>query len=527
MSENNEMKFDPVTGQPIPAGQPENQSTAGSQPQENPYVTGQNTAQMPPQENPYVMGQNRQNTVQTPPPQNPYDPLAAPQPSNKKNAKILIGIIIGVVAVIAVALICCAASGVFTSKNKKVLKAAKNTFVPNELMKDLNPGTALIAGGNYTLAVELAGETDGEDIGIKASYQQNAEQKMHSVNGKVEYSGASVDFHEYMDEDGLLISVPKLYPDVFGYYFNEEKDGYAAEILGNDFFDAFDDLCLTSMNDMASSAKMSAAYLKVLEDNYNALEFENVPKATFQVEGKDVTCKGYQTTLTEENLDACLDELSAVYDTYNKNTIRDVKTMCKELGLDDDDIKDLDNNAFDSLKDKIDGMPDLDVTFYIYKNRLAAVVVTGTDETGDMELDVEFRGGTTPTQNTFITYGLNGDSGTVKILGKTEDSVEKTKIVEVYGGEKTTLASINYDYANKELEVETGDSDIMATIDNSDKGLVIDMEDLYSSSTLKLTLKRGSNIKKPEGDVFDIGTASEDDFYDLIYDIQDFTRSLF
>ena len=144
-----------------------------------------------------------------------------------------------------------------------------------------------------------------------------------------------------------------------------------------------------------------------------------------------------------------------------------------------------------------------------------------------MELDVEFRGGTTPTQNTFITYGLNGDSGTLKILGKTEDSVEKTKIVEVYDGEKTTLASINYDYANKELEIETDDGDIMATIDNSDKGLVIDMEDLYSASTLKLTLKRGSNIKKPEGDVFDIGTASEDDFYDLVYDIQDLTRGLF
>lgn len=185
----------------------------------------------------------------------------------------------------------------------------------------------------------------------------------------------------------------------------------------------------------------------------------------------------------------CLDELSEVYDTYNKNTIDDVKTMCKELGLDDEDLKDFDCNAFDSLKDKIDGMPDLDVTFYIYKNRLAAVVVTGTDETGDMELDVEFRGGTTPTQNTFITYGLNGDSGTLKILGKTEDSVEKTKIVEVYDGEKTTLASINYDYANKELEIETDDGDIMATIDNSDKGLVIDMEGSVQCIHVKAYLK--------------------------------------
>ena len=51
--------------------------------------------------------------------------------------------------------------------------------------------------------------------------------------------------------------------------------------------------------------------------------------------------------------------------------------------------------------------------------------------------------------------------------------MEKTKIVEVYDGEKTTLASINYDYANKELEIETDDGDIMATIDNSDKGLVV------------------------------------------------------
>ena len=109
MSENNETKFDPVTGQPVPAGQPE-----------NPYVTGQNVAQAPQPENPYVTGQN---VTQAPPPQNPYDPLAAPQPSNKKNMKILLGVIFGVIAVIVIAIICCEASGVFTSKNKKVLKA--------------------------------------------------------------------------------------------------------------------------------------------------------------------------------------------------------------------------------------------------------------------------------------------------------------------------------------------------------------------------------------------------------------------
>lgn len=111
MSENNETKFDPVTGQPVPAGQ-----------LENPYVTGQNVAQAPQPENPYVAGQN---TTQTPPPQNPYDPLAAPQPSNKKNMKILLGVIFGVIAVIVIAIICCAASGVFTSKNKKILKSSK------------------------------------------------------------------------------------------------------------------------------------------------------------------------------------------------------------------------------------------------------------------------------------------------------------------------------------------------------------------------------------------------------------------
>ena len=51
---------------------------------------------------PYVAGQN---TTQTPPPQNPYDPLAAPQPSNKKNMKILLGVIFGVIAVIVIAII--------------------------------------------------------------------------------------------------------------------------------------------------------------------------------------------------------------------------------------------------------------------------------------------------------------------------------------------------------------------------------------------------------------------------------------
>lgn len=49
---------------------------------------------------------------------------------------------------------------------------------------------------------------------------------------------------------------------------------------------------------------MSADYLQVLKENYDALEFVNAPKATFQIEGRDVSCKGYTTTLTEENVDA-------------------------------------------------------------------------------------------------------------------------------------------------------------------------------------------------------------------------------
>ena len=482
MSENNEMKFDPMTGQPMSADQPKG---------------------------------------------NPYDPLAAPQPSNKKNMKILIGVIIGVIAVIVTAVICCAASGVFTSKNAKVLKAAKNTFVKNELLKDLDAADQ-VADGNYTFAVEYNGEVYGEGFVVKASYQQNTEQKKHSINGKVEYYDTKMDFHEYMDEDGMLVSIPKIYPDVFGYYFNEETDGYITEVLGDDFFEALDDLCVTSMNDMAAGARMRADYLTVFKDNYDALEFENADKAVFQIEGKDVTCKGYKTTLTEENVGGCLEQLSEVYDSYNKNTIRDLKTMLKELGMDADEIADLDDNVFDTWRDEIDDMPDLDVTFYIYKDRLAAVVVTGTDETGDMECDVEFRGGTTPTQNTFITYTLNDDSAMLKILGKTEDSVEKTKIVEVVEGEKKTLASIDYDYKNKELEVETDETSFTAEIDNSDKGLVVAMTDINDTGAeLKLTLKRGSNIKKPEGDIFDIGTASEEDLYDLVYDIQDFTRGLF
>lgn len=488
MSENNEVRFDPMTGQPVQGGQTDDQrQTEG---------------------------------------QNAFDPLAEPQKSNKKNTKILIGVIIGVIAVIVIAFVICIASGVFLSKNAKVIKAAANTFEPNELIKDLDASSQL-EGGNYTVAVEMEGEAYGENFELKASYQQNTAKKKHAVNGKFVYSGTSVDFHEYMDEEELLVSIPKLYPDTFGYYFNEEKDGYLAELLGDDFFEAFDDLCTTSMNDMASSTKMAAEYTKILKDNYNALEFETVEKEVFKVDGKDRKCKGYTTTLTEENVGACLDELSEVYSEYNKNTVNDVKTMFEAVGLEDDELAELDNNIFDTLKEEIEDMPDLDVTFYIYKNRLAAVCVTGTDETGDMKLDIEFRGGTTPTQNTIITYTLNGDGGSIKILGKTEDSVEKTKIVEVYEGEKTTLMDINYDYKNKELEVKAEDGGFTATIDNSEKGLVIDFKDITDESIdLTVTLKKGSNIKKPEQDVFNIGTASEQDFYDLFYDIEDFTKEL-
>ena len=450
------------------------------------------------------------------PTQNQYDPLATPAKKSNGAVKIVLGIVIALFAVIIITIVVCIKNGVFLSTPDKIALAAKNTFEPTQMMEDMN-ASAFIADGNYTLAFEGNASDADETVEFKLSYQQDASKKCQALNGKVGVDGTNFDVHEYLDEEQLMVSIPKLYPDVFYYSLTENKDGYIREIVTARELDAFDHLLSCYVNNLDVTDGISTEYAKVLREDVNDLTFENVPKRKFKVDGKVKKCKGYTTTVTEDDLNKWIDDMSAVYDEYNEDIAEDMSVLTSGD----------ESDPFDDMREAVDGMYDMDVTFYLYKNRIVAI--EAVNESDDSIL-VEFRGGDYAWQNTVLTCKNDyGETAVIKLLGKTEDSVEKMKLAMEYDGDKEVLGTLEYDTKTGDLTISSDEVDIDLTVEKTAKDLVIslkefDVEDLTFSGSI--TVKHGSNIKKPEGDIFDIGTASEDDFYELIYDIDEFSKEI-
>lgn len=478
-----EVRFDPMTGQPIPVQQ-----------QYNSQYTEQRMQ---------------------------YDPLAGPRKSQKKNRAILFGVLAGVVVLIVVLAAVLVRSGVFSSPQKKILRAAVNTLQPGELMKDLDT-SVFLAESDYTLAFEGTADYEGDTMSLEAAYQQNARQKKQTFNGRVTFDGTSVDFHEYMDEEQLLFSVPKIYPDALGYNFTEKKTGYIADVVGEDILDAIDVLCVSYINNLSVQKEIYGEYGRIFLENFEELKFENTKEAVFQIDGKERNCKGYTTTVTADDVEELLDELSDVYDEYNKDEINAVEKMLNAMAAGS-----YYTSPMDELKEEAEDMPDIEMTFYLYQKQIAAICAESEDGDG---IKIEFRGGTTPMQNTIITCYDEAEEYVLQMLGETEGSVEKTRIVAAENGDSETLADISYDFKTGEMEIETEDLSVTGTLESTSKKLVFTTEEFELDGAIvsgSITLKKGSDVKKPDLDVFDIGTASEMDFYELGQDIQSFIYDLY
>ena len=55
--------------------------------------------------------------------------------------------------------------------------------------------------------------------------------------------------------------------------------------------------------------KQSSELTKIFVEQYKELEFKSATKQSFEVNGKEHSCKGYQTTITEDDIQNLLDEL--------------------------------------------------------------------------------------------------------------------------------------------------------------------------------------------------------------------------
>lgn len=468
--------YDPMTGQPI-YGQP--QQTA--QPTGFDPMTGQP-----------IYGQPQQ---------------AAPAPQEKKKGKvpvIILSVIAGVV-VLALLAVVGVKSGLFLSKGNKVAIATANTLSETpQLIKDLSPIMAVTSG---TFAV--TGNFEMDDVAVEGTVSvDKTEVSAHGYASIDDFP--EIDFAAEVTPKGIKAQSKAISDLVFVYNTADDKeDSFIAEMAGEDSLEMLDD-ALTALGEATEPTDFSKELTQLIVAEYGELEFEKAKEKEFEVNGKDVKCKGYTVEVTEDNIMNIVDGMEDILDeTYGD--------ILKEAGVSAKDIT-------REIEYEIEGMDDIELTFYLYKSKLAAVIA----EVDRSKLEIEFQGGDYRMQNVVVSADRRD---IMEIKGETEDSVETLELL-VWDEEVFTY---EYDTKSGDLVVELDDGfyEVEANIQAKGNSVTVTLQDFYTEDSYvgemmnladincSVTFTDGAKKASFSGEEFNVGTADEDDFYDLIEELED------
>ena len=473
-----EMKFDPMTGEPIEKAA---ENTVENEMNFDP-MTGQ------------PIGAAAGNTADS---EMKFDPMTGlPIGSSNggvhkfKGGKLKAGLAIAAGVVVVGGVVYAGMnSGAFLGKGNKVLLAATKTFSEeNHLAEDLANVTGILASGKYTVAVKGA----AEDAEIDVEYRDASSKKQ--IKGMIDDGYMEVEFDAAINDKKLAVQIPSVDDRVFVYNYTEENDGYLVDELGEDTVESVNELLETICSEKEQKKLVEDLTEAVLEE-YKNLEFKKAEKEEYEVNGKDRKCKGYETTITSDNMLNILDDMEEILGDEYEDALEKADV---DLG-----------DAFSEMRQTFRSMPDIDVTFYLYKNKLACI---NMDVDGD-DAEILFLGGDTRTQN--MKFRVERET-VLEIKGSTESGVEKTR---VYVDDKE-YCELKYDYKGGKFTIDASELYLSGTIDAGRNGVTLTLKDVEVDGDVigfdgEISITKGAKVELPSGEEFDLGNASKSDFEDL------------
>ncbi|MBQ2886436.1 MAG: hypothetical protein IJE43_22180 [Alphaproteobacteria bacterium] len=469
--------FDPMTGEPI--GQPTaaEQPMGGFDPMTGDPI-GQEAAQVNVSTNKAMIGKN-----------------------NK--LPIIIGAIAGV-AVVIVFVFVILFSGVFAGKAGKVTTAINNTFKKKphfvETLEPLN----VIGKDKYTIAI--SGEID--DI------QMNGEVR---ISNKEKQVSATLDYEDYpkvealasLDANTLKVEIPAISKNVFVYNYKKNNTGYLTEMLSDDEINAINAVLESTAGGNEIPEEIYNDLQEVISKEFKALKFTNAEKEEYTVDDKDVTCKGYMVAITADNVINVIDGIEEVVNNNLESLIDSEMIDVEELATE-----------FEDIRGEAEYMEDIEVTFYIYKNMLAAVKVYSEDM--DDEVELCFEGGDYRAQN----MTLKMDSYRIQLKGEDSGSKEEFTLKARYGSESEEIGSLEYNYENGKFSFDIDGENVSGRLTKEGSSVILKINEINTyyeslSPDIEIAFTEGAKMQKFSGKEFDFGNADEDDFMDLAEDIQD------
>ncbi len=435
--------------------------------------------------------------------------------AKKVDAKKFVPVIAVVAAVVVVILAAVALfkSGIFGGKAMKIVNAVSNTMADDTLISTISDASSVLGATEQTF--DVSAEASMYGVGGNVDFLIAADSKNAKVytEATLDAAGIKESLQFYFDENKIQLALPDLCDKVMEYNVGGKNDGFLAELI-EDETDAtmkdVDTFITTAAKLCMEKEEYNDAVGKNMLKVFKDVKIENADKKEFEIDGKDRKCKGYTVTITHDNIEAMLQAVKDAYvDVYGDDldAFADALEALTGESIDADDILD------ETFGDEIDDFDDIEVVFYIYDKKLAAICadIDGTDAS------IEFRGGDTRTSEIVVV----ADDEEVLVKKSELDGTTESGEIEV---EDETVLEYSYDKKSGEFEIEVDDMEFDGTfLVNKDKKVTIKYSGDIDGMNIDLTcdITKGAKFGKIKGDVFDLGTASEDDFEDLYDELSD------
>lgn len=352
-----------------------------------------------------------------------------------------------------------------------------------------------------------------ENIGVGIVVENDPVLNKQAMDLNVEYNGVPMGgIRSYVDGTSVMIGLKDLSDTVF--YMNYKNDlqgqierspfvGPAIKESGFDmdgmveYFDYMNTVSSEKNGDVFGLEGLWERYKtgsKAIDNFKAAMVVEKGEKATFEMDGKEISCKGYQVMLSKDSMVEFIkvtskfmleDEmLKKDFLEYMKQVMK-MSEMAYGYGMyESEDVEELWQLAQSDTDEFIETLSQYlgDVTLDVYvdsKGRLAAIdavtVISVPDgEPGVLRFHWELKGGSYLTQNTNMAWTLEAQGGILNLDIKKSGSYDEKKLIShvemaVGSSIEGNLAQVNYD---GEYSLDSGDYEISLNLDAPGQGVM-------------------------------------------------------
>lgn len=355
-----------------------------------------------------------------------------------------------------------------------------------------------------------------------------------------------------LEENGIDI-------EGIGAYMEELADSANAEVSG------------TETPDLGAVVKRFQDGWQTREKLKAAMTVEKAEKKPFVIDEKEVNCKGYQVRISKEFMMEFLrgstdfflndEELKEIYLKQLEQSVRMTELMggmtygMSAQQMYEDTVADMTGDIEEMIDFLDQTLNDVDMTVYVdKKGRLASVSGTTvlTAESGvesdniQVDFEVELKGGSYLTQNLTADIKLKNENAQVDVEVKKQGSYDKTQLTDDFSLDIDARSEQDYsiglvytdtyDAGSGDYHVGTSvtangyliaDLSLTGVVSQLEKGISaqVDIDELrivIMNETGRVTLSGeyyfrplSEEIKAPDGEIFDVVAASEEEWESL------------